>query len=133
MLKVYVYKRMVSDIIDDYSVVDVAGFQLLEESEVQNKVDIFTWDELYDLIKQGQLCQFNVDKSIFRKRPFFYQFTYGGIKRRFYKSDKKFKIETRYKESNILPMMSMMEKFPADKMIQYFKEHGLNICSHSLK
>lgn len=126
MLKVYRYKVIFEDEEKGFSFVDHTGFKLLDKNDVQNETKILTWDEMYR--KARQLIHFDTDYTFFKKRPYFSTCLYFNDYHRFYKSDKKFKLYTIYEEYNSLSLMEMMDKFPSNKMIQYLKEHGLNIC-----
>lgn len=126
MLKVYEYEMVFEDAADDTCIAGYSGFQLMDENKVQNKKEILTWDEVFS--QKSGLHFLRRDYTLFKKRPYFSYCDFRGNERRFYKSDKKFNLYITYKENNSLTLIEIMKGFPSDKVIQYLKEQGLNIC-----
>lgn len=126
MLKVYKYEMVFEDATDDTCIAGYSGFQLMDENKVQNKKEILTWDEVFS--QKSGLHFLRRDYTFFKKRPYFSYCDFRGNERRFYKSDKKFNLYITYKENNSLTLIEIMKGFPSDKVIQYLKEQGLNIC-----
>lgn len=126
MLKVYEYQMAFTDATNNTCLVGHSGFCLLDEGETNDKKQTLAWDEVFS--RKNGLHFLRKDYTFFRNRPYFAYIDFRGNERRFYKSDKKFNLYTTYEECNSLTLIEIMNSFPSDKVIQYLKERGLNVC-----
>lgn len=90
-------------------------------NETVNKPYEYWWPFYTDTIK----IPFKKDKKPFIDVPF----CNNDIKHRYYDTDNVFfSYKIVHQEIDCYTLFDIIKKFPADEVIQYLKEHGLNVC-----
>ena len=109
------------------------GYSLRDDKDVNTKliVDSVSFMEFFNILeisnsKYGNRIYGTVHYlSTFRKRPII-GISFNGVTK-YYRTFESVSIRTVYKEIP-LTLQEIMQKFDADLVIQYLKEHGLAAC-----
>lgn len=129
MLKVYNVNRyyQLNDQGTWFSLGD--SFRILEDrSSLPTEeiiIDNWRWGEVMEFLEKHHINGFGNDKTFFKKIPYLYCYDQYGQEMRF-GSDafQNFSYKAVYKEDKSVTLDYIMQRFPAEKCIQYIKERG---------
>lgn len=129
MLKVYHYYASVSIDGADWRKIDRAHTITDEEPSDMLIWDNVSFDEVRELLKQHSVIGMHNSHTLFRKKPTIeIRFEDAWLTPVEYKHFKTLSYKIEYKEWKDVPLQWLMEHSPADKVIQYLKERGINTC-----
>ena len=129
MLKVYNKRTMIS--IDDEQWEQI-GYtaKLMSENNPPEKI-VFenkTFLECFEFLKEHFICGLcNEGSLVFRKPTIGISYT-NHFSRISYKYFNKISCKYVYEENNYISLNEIMEDFPAERCIEYLKDHGIAAC-----
>lgn len=127
MLKVYRVKSYVSIDGGDWEHIGHDGYTIRDDDPVEKIfLDNSTFNECYEYIKEHKLDGVYSSYTLFRKKPIIYICEFCTDYRYDYFDTISYKYV--YEEWEDVPLTYIMERFPADKCIQYLKERGITAC-----
>lgn len=127
MLKVYKVKSYVSINGEDWEHIGHDGHIIRDDDPIEKIfLDNATFNECYEYIKEHKLDGVYFSYTLFRKKPIIYigEF-YTGYR---YDHFDTISYKYVYEEWEDVPLTYIMERFSADKCIQYLKERGMSAC-----
>lgn len=137
MLKIYTVSQQFKIDDKDWQECGERGWACMEESSVTHetlRANCVDWQEMVRLIETSPYGWFDglvTCKTLFLKRPYIQAFWCGRHNKtlRFFSKDfKAISYRVLYKERSYVSMEWLFEHLSADKVIQYFKERGMNVC-----
>lgn len=105
------------------------SFRILEDRsnlpDEEIVIDNWRWGEVMEFLEKNRINGFGKNETIFKKIPYFYCHDQYSKQIKFhFDAFATFSYKAVYKEDKNVTLDYIAKHFPADKCIQYIKEHG---------
>lgn len=131
MLKVYYEKTYVSLDGEDWLRIGGVDEVIIDEKDFVNDKTIFediSFDECFEFLCKNSIWGLSRDYTVFKKRPVVCVKPSFEFEPHRYTYFDTISCKSIYEEKTNVNLKYVIERFPAEQAIQWFKERGINTC-----